>query len=247
MKSCEQYREEISALLDGELPEAESVQLRAHIAACPECRQVYDAFAALHGGLSTLEPAPDTLAKSVMRQIRKPKTLRWQRYLAAAACLVLVCAGAAKLLGGPFFGGGSSASTMGAIHERADSAVSQAAPAAAESAEEKLYATEAPAAAAPADPLPAPTAEAGSGETRMSVCAAANGAATLGADSALADLAVDTEAGIPEVPGRAPDRTAELPEGCLEIWDEGETMVCRLGDWVFVPADPADILALLEG
>jgi hypothetical protein len=124
---------------------------------------------------------------------------------------------------------------------------SPSAPAAAESAEEKLYATEAPAAAAPADPLPAPPAEAGSGETRMSVCAAANGAATLGAASALADLAVDTEAGIPEVPGRAPDRTAELPEGCLEIWDEGETMVCRLGDWVFVPADPADILALLEG
>jgi len=245
MKSCEQYQEEISAMLDGALSAEERASLRAHIAACPECRQVYDAFRSIQTELSALRPAPDGLATSVMRQIKKPKAARWRRYLAMAACFVLVGAAALRLAGGPL-GGGNAAAPLGLSSDKAVGASSaQSAGAAAESAEEKVYALEAPA-AAPADPMPAHTAEAGGGETRMSVCAAVNGGAELDADSLLADLA-DADAGTPAVPDRAPDRTVALPAGLLEVWTEGETMVCRLGEHVFFPADPAEIRALLEG
>ena len=44
MTDCEKCREMISCLLDGELSQAEQSFVREHIAACPECRSVYDAF-----------------------------------------------------------------------------------------------------------------------------------------------------------------------------------------------------------
>lgn len=44
MIDCEKCREMISCLLDGELSQAEQSLVREHIASCPECRSVYDAF-----------------------------------------------------------------------------------------------------------------------------------------------------------------------------------------------------------
>lgn len=95
MRSCEEYREMISAMLDGELPEAERAALEAHIASCAACAETYDAFAAL-----TLpeEEVPATLHADIMARVAPAqKALRGQRILArtrawltAAACLVFV-------------------------------------------------------------------------------------------------------------------------------------------------------------
>lgn len=95
MRSCEEYREMISAMLDGELPEAERAALEAHIASCAACAETYDAFAAL-----TLpeEEVPETLHAGIMARVAPAqKALRGQRILArtrawltAAACLVFV-------------------------------------------------------------------------------------------------------------------------------------------------------------
>lgn len=94
MTDCEKCREMISCLLDGELSQAEQSFVREHIAACPECRSVYDAFSAVSAQLHEEEPLPDGLHEKIMSGIKaKPKKktgIVWIKYLSAAACLALV-------------------------------------------------------------------------------------------------------------------------------------------------------------
>lgn len=94
MTDCEKCREMISCLLDGELSQAEQSFVREHIAACPECRSVYDAFLAVSAQLHEEEPLPDGLHEKIMSGIKarpKKKTgIVWIKYLSAAACLALV-------------------------------------------------------------------------------------------------------------------------------------------------------------
>lgn len=94
MIDCEKCREMISCLLDGELSQAEQSLVREHIAACPECRSVYDAFSAVSAQLHEEEPLPDGLHEKIMSGIKarpKKKTgIVWIKYLSAAACLALV-------------------------------------------------------------------------------------------------------------------------------------------------------------
>lgn len=84
----------ISCLLDGELSQAEQSFVREHIAACPECRSVYDAFSAVSAQLHEEEPLPDGLHEKIMSGIKaKPKKktgIVWIKYLSVAACLALV-------------------------------------------------------------------------------------------------------------------------------------------------------------
>lgn len=47
MSACEHYQQQISQLLDGELPPEQVQTLRAHLRTCPECQRVYDGFLAL--------------------------------------------------------------------------------------------------------------------------------------------------------------------------------------------------------
>ena len=61
MIDCEKCREMISCLLDGELSEAEQSLVREHIASCPECRSVYDAFSAVSEQMHEEESLPDGL------------------------------------------------------------------------------------------------------------------------------------------------------------------------------------------
>ena len=49
MTECEKYQEMISAMLDGELAESGQEELRRHMDGCPECRNMYEAFAAVSG------------------------------------------------------------------------------------------------------------------------------------------------------------------------------------------------------
>lgn len=101
---CERALEAVSAALDGELTEAEQVQLEAHLSACPGCRALAEELSALNAALEENEPAPPpSLAEQVMERIagqskvvhlsakRRQSTRRWAG-LAAALALV-VCAG----------------------------------------------------------------------------------------------------------------------------------------------------------
>ena len=47
MSGCEKYQELISAMLDGELSTEKTVELSVHLAKCPECRAMYEAFSAM--------------------------------------------------------------------------------------------------------------------------------------------------------------------------------------------------------
>ena len=100
MIDCEKCREMISCLLDGELSQAEQSLVREHIAACPECRSVYDAFSAVSEQMHEEEPLPDGLHEKIMSGIKaKPKKktgIVWIKYLSAAACLALVILAGAK-------------------------------------------------------------------------------------------------------------------------------------------------------
>lgn len=94
MIDCEKCREMISCLIDGELSQAEQSFVREHIAACQECRSVYDAFSAVSAQLHEEEPLPDGLHEKIMSGIKaKPKKktgIVWIKYLSVAACLALV-------------------------------------------------------------------------------------------------------------------------------------------------------------
>ena len=71
MSSCMRYQQQISQMLDGELP-AEQVQtLRAHLRTCPDCRHVYDDFLSLQTAVrdAAAEPPAD-LAARIMQQVR---------------------------------------------------------------------------------------------------------------------------------------------------------------------------------
>lgn len=63
----------ISCLLDGELSEAEQSLVREHIASCPECRSVYDAFSAVSEQMHEEEPLPDGLHEKIMSGIRQSR------------------------------------------------------------------------------------------------------------------------------------------------------------------------------
>ena len=49
LNSCRAYRENVSLLASGALPEAEQTSVRAHLAHCAPCRQYYEEMARLSG------------------------------------------------------------------------------------------------------------------------------------------------------------------------------------------------------
>ncbi len=221
MKSCEEYREALSALLDGELPAEESAALRAHIAACPECRAVYEAYAALHDALRAPQPVPDTLARSVMRQVKKPKTVRWQRYLAMAACFVPGGrGGAAAGRAAPCSAAAPppwAASVRGRPPHRQPPRRRRRPQRARRKSSMPWMRPPRPSRPAP---MPAPSAAQALRRARRPAADSSRpstAAWSIPAKTAvLADLSIDADAGTPELPDRAADRTAELPEGLLE-------------------------------
>lgn len=84
----------ISSLIDGELSDAESTGVREHIASCPECRRVYEAFSAVSDSLCESEDVPDGLHEDIISGIKRSEKKRprliWLKSLSAAACLALV-------------------------------------------------------------------------------------------------------------------------------------------------------------
>ncbi len=100
MIDCNKCREMISCLLDGELDEEEQASVHEHIASCPECRCVYEAFCAISDEMREPEPLPEGLHDKIMSGVRakakkKSRTV-WIKYFSAAACLALVILAGAK-------------------------------------------------------------------------------------------------------------------------------------------------------
>ena len=96
MRTCAEYQELISAMLDGELTAEETAEVEAHIAVCEECKAMYEAFAAV-SGMETAE-VPDTLHEKVMTKVTAAQKafktqnnlVRLRPILTTAACLVVV-------------------------------------------------------------------------------------------------------------------------------------------------------------
>lgn len=118
--NCEQALAAISARLDGELSEAESRELDAHLASCASCRVLAKELTELEAGLDLLpmKEAPDTLVPGVMRAIRAEKSQRSQKkkaphrtaWLIAAAAAIALLLGAAGIIELPGFRGRGHAS-----------------------------------------------------------------------------------------------------------------------------------------
>jgi hypothetical protein len=90
--------ENISALIDGELPETDAARLRGHLQECPSCNALYQDLSAMREGFAGLEKnPPDTLARGIMYKIDIGAADSPQRFrkavrslIAVAACLVAV-------------------------------------------------------------------------------------------------------------------------------------------------------------
>ena len=98
--NCEQMTALLSAFVDGEVSAAEALQVREHLAQCPECRALYEQLKALHTSFSDLEeiPAPENFAQGVMSRIKaeqKSKVVplfrrpQLRAVMGLAACAVL--------------------------------------------------------------------------------------------------------------------------------------------------------------
>ncbi len=79
MTGCEDHREAIGALLDGELPPHQVADLCRHLEGCAGCRGVLAETAALRAELHSLaDPAPAALAARIEAMIAAPARPRWR-------------------------------------------------------------------------------------------------------------------------------------------------------------------------
>ena len=100
MTDCLNFEQQISAMIDGELPEAERQALEAHLKTCPDCMEVYRMFSGVSAAMHDIafEPPAD-LKDRVLQQIEDekitpiedaPKRRKWKRYAAMAAAFAVV-------------------------------------------------------------------------------------------------------------------------------------------------------------
>lgn len=106
MSDCRKYQELISLMLDGELSTEKTVELNVHMARCPECRAMYEAFEAVGSALKCDEnELPADLHDSIMSGVKasagkKRGTItHLRRYASAAACVALIVAAALAVKG----------------------------------------------------------------------------------------------------------------------------------------------------
>ena len=92
---CQQRLEQMSAALDGELSPPERRELDRHLAACPDCAQVFDLLSRQSQALRALDvSAPEGLTHSILsrlpRQTPAPRPRR--RWAGPALCAALLLA-----------------------------------------------------------------------------------------------------------------------------------------------------------
>lgn len=106
MRTCEEYWEMISAAVDGELTETELSELHAHMASCPDCKSMYDAFLGISDTMTgDLAEPPAELLSGVMLKIqsnqavngKKKRRFSVGRIAAMAACLAVIVLGVSQL------------------------------------------------------------------------------------------------------------------------------------------------------
>jgi hypothetical protein len=92
--NCSQIKEQLPALLYGDLDPAEASRLRAHVDECPACRQQYAALASVREMLDAV-PAPKTNVdvgaiyhRVALGQVQRAR--RWRRLAVACAAVAAV-------------------------------------------------------------------------------------------------------------------------------------------------------------
>ena len=103
MTACERYEQQISALLDGELPEAEQTALQAHLRTCASCAATWRMFSDISSAMHELEAEPPAdLSDRILNQLAaedtpvipiesaRAKKRGWKTFAAMAACLAVI-------------------------------------------------------------------------------------------------------------------------------------------------------------
>ncbi len=110
---CYEIRERISWMLDGELSAEETALVTEHVASCPECMRVFEAFHMVSVSMEGLDEVPEGFTADVMDRIHaaaaapKKKNPRILRFVASVACFaILLLAGTGLVL--PHLGAGLS-------------------------------------------------------------------------------------------------------------------------------------------
>ncbi len=121
---CENYRDLISAYIDGELNETEEKELLDHLNDCPSCRKEYEELKAIVEMVGDVgeEELPENFHNEVMAKLRatavpKKKKTPWARYtsIAASICALFIVGGAVFATG--FMGMGSQSAADAASPE----------------------------------------------------------------------------------------------------------------------------------
>lgn len=92
---CSEIRELISCMLDQELSAEDSAIVTEHLAECPECMRVFEAFHSISVSLEELEDVPSGFTEAVMSRINTPTARNkhrpvFRRLIGLAACVALV-------------------------------------------------------------------------------------------------------------------------------------------------------------
>lgn len=99
----EHYKLLVSAVIDGEATDDERAELAKHIAECPECAALLEAYSAVGAELADGVEPPAKLAEGIMYRVKNEKKKRrfaFGRFTAiAAAAIVIVVAGRFALSG----------------------------------------------------------------------------------------------------------------------------------------------------
>lgn len=112
----EYYRMLVSAAIDGEATEAELAELEEHIAGCPECAALLEAYKSVGSELAVEAEPPAKLAEGVMYRVKNEKKKRrfaFGRFTAIAAAAIVVIVAGRFALGGLFRTGSSAPKDAG--------------------------------------------------------------------------------------------------------------------------------------
>lgn len=116
--SCEKIKPMLSAYLDGELSEAEAIEVEKHILTCELCRLTLESYRAINSDILTV-PAPEGFTERVMSKVKaeskpkKRKIIPFRQATLAAAMAALVLLGAS----------GTFDSLFGRVNKTADTTV----------------------------------------------------------------------------------------------------------------------------
>ena len=120
--NCNEIRELISCMLDGQLSAEDSAIVAEHLAECPECMRVFEAFHTISLTLEEMEDVPVGFTEDVMTRIHKSNAqnthkkrpisiFRTAGMVAAAACAALVLMAGTKFANTHMYVGGGTADT----------------------------------------------------------------------------------------------------------------------------------------